>query len=233
MKQKDVKENIYNEKRQPATVFIAVSVLLFLVFVGFFCWHTIRMRNYELKYVRTQGEIVDVKQEHSSSGSNHGTNTYYFYVISYTYEGKDYTFTDRVGHQYIEQGAIGSFTEIYVNPQNPRQAEKVTSADFVSIISACFLAFSFITYTAGMNCLLSMKESNFKKRFLFVWGIEVLLGISFLLLFWLGLPRDGFAEVFVRIKGARGVAVILGIVFCATLIDGIVTYRLYSKYYKN
>lgn len=62
-----------------------------------------------------------------------------------------------------------------------------------------------------------------------MWGIEIILGITFLLLFWLGLPNSGFNEVFARTEGAVGVTVICGIVLCVALLDGIFTYRLRSK----
>ena len=81
-----------------------------------------------------------------------------------------------------------------------------------------------------MNMLLSLNNnSSFKKRFLFVWGMEILLIIIFLLLFWLGLPNSGFGEVFVRIDGAIGACVILGLVVAVTLFDGFLTYKLRSK----
>ena len=76
-----------------------------------------------------------------------------------------------------------------------------------------------------MNILLSIKGSSFKKRLLFVWGVEILLGITFLMLFGLGLPNSGFGEVFARTEGAIGLTVVCGIVLCFTLIDGIITYK--------
>lgn len=220
---------VFNEYRQPAIVFLSIALALFLAFIGFFAWHTARMRSYALKYVRMEGTVVDVEKQLSSSGPHHTSQTYYYLVISYTYEGQTYTFTDRVGHNYNVYNKIGTSTEIYVNPQNPRQAEKATSSDFVSIICACFFAFFCVTYATGMNVLLCMKGSTFKKRFLFVWGTEILLGIAFLLLFWLGLPHSGFGEVFVRIKGAVGITVVCGLVLCVALLDGLITRKLHWK----
>lgn len=77
--------------------------------------------------------------------------------------------------------------------------------------------------------MLSIKGSNLKKRLLFVWGVELLLGIAFLLLFWLGLPNSGFCEVFVRIEGAVGVTVVSGLVLLAALLDGVITQKLRAK----
>ena len=219
----------YNEQRKPAIVFLSIAFALFLAFIGFFAWNTVRMRNYELNNVKITGKIIDVETHHSTAGTNHGSRTYYYLVISYEYDGQEYKFTDRVGHDYIERGTVGSSTQIYVNPQNPAQAEKVTSSGFVSIICACFFAFFFVTYSAGMNIFLSIKGSTFKKRLLFVWGIVILLGITFLLLFWLGLPNGDFGEVFARIEGAIGVTVISGLALLVALLDGIITYKLHSK----
>lgn len=148
--------NIDNEERQPAIVFLSISLALFIAFVGFFAWHTAIMRDYELNYIKTNGTIVGVEEHHSSS-THHGARTYYYFVISYSYDGQDYKFTDRTGHRYYTDDQIGASTVIYVNPQNPARAEKVTSSGFVSIICACFFAFFCVTYAAGMNILLSIK----------------------------------------------------------------------------
>lgn len=217
-----------NEEYKPAIAFLSIAAALFIAFIGFFSWHTSTMRKYELSFVKWEGTVVGVETRHSTN-SDHAPRTYYYLVISYTYDELEYKFTDRTGHKYIEQGTIGSTTEIYVNPNNPHQAEKVSSSDFISIICACFFAFFCVTYSAGMNILLSIKGSSFKKRLAFVWGIEILLGIAFILLFWLGLPNNGFGAVFVRIQGAVGIAVISQLVLLATLLDGIITYKLRSK----
>ncbi len=214
-----------NDRKRPSIVFLSIALVFFMAFTGFFAWHTVTMRDYELNYVRIQGTVIGVDEYHSST-SGRGSKTYYRLVISYTFEGQEHTFTDRVGHKYDMRGKIGTSTEIYVNPQNPEQAEKVTSSDYISIICACFFAFFCVTYSAGMNLLLSMKRSTFKKRCVFAWGMEILLGTVVLLLFWLGLPHSGFGEVFLRIKGAVGVTVVCGMVLCVTLLDGIITRKL-------
>ena len=218
---KPYREN--SEQRQPAIVFLSISLALFLAFIGFFAWHTVRMRSYELNYIKTTGTVVGVQARHSTSG------TYYYPVISYNFDGEEYTFTDRTGYGYSPDDKIGSSTEIYVDPQDPLFVERVSSADFVSIICACLFAFFCVTYSAGMNCLLSLKGSSFKKRLTFAWGAELLLGAMVLLLFWLGLPNSGFGEVFLRIKGAIGVTVISGLVLCVAALDGVITHRLRSK----
>ncbi|MBD5131067.1 MAG: DUF3592 domain-containing protein [Clostridiales bacterium] len=212
-------------------IFLAISLALFLGFIGFFVWHTVRMRSYELNYLRMQGTIVDIKVEHSSGGSGWSAKTSYYYIISYEVDGEEYTFTDRSGHEYYSAYSnVGKTTEIYINPQDPTDVEKVSSAPFVSIICACFYAFFSVTFAAGMNILVGNYGTTFLKRLLFVWGAEILLGIIVLLLFWIGLPNSGFGEVFTRINGAIGVTVISGLVLLIALIDGIVTHHLHSKY---
>lgn len=194
------------------------------------------MRNLELKYERTRGTVTDVEARRSSSHTSNGhsvSRTYYYFVISYTYEGQEYKFTDNVGQKYDVSDKIGYTTEVYVNPKNPAQAERVSSSGFVSIICACFFAFFCVTYAAGMNILLSntAKGTSFRKRLLCAWGVELLLAMAFLLMFWLGLPRSGFAEVFTRIQGAVGLAVISQIVLIVTVIDGLLT--LVNRRYRN
>ena len=217
----------YGEKRQHAAFGLILSFVLFAAFIGFFVWHTVKMRNYELNFVVTDGTVIDM--EKSTSSSSHGHTYYYYYVISYEFQGNTYSFTDSEGHHTFQTENIGKSTKIYVNPQNPRQAERVRSSDYASVICACFFAFFCLAYAAGMNFLLSLKTSTYKKRFLFTWGIEFLIGIAFILLFWLGLPHSGFGEVFIRVRGAVGITVILGLIMMACIINGIVTYKLSKK----
>lgn len=210
-----------DEKGRPAIVFLCISLALLLAIIGFFSWHTAIMRDYELNYVKIKGTVVDVEERHSSG--SHATHTpsrtLNYLVISYTYNGIENTFTDRVGYNNDLSDQIGTATSIYVNPQNPMQAEKVTSAGIVSIICACFFAFFCVTYAAGTNLLLSINGNTYIKRLLFVWGAEILLGIAFLLLCWLGLPHSDFREIFVRIEGAVGVCVICQAVLIIALLD--------------
>lgn len=219
-----------SERRTPAIVFLCIALVFLLAVIGFFAWHTVRMRSFELNYVKINGTAVDVEERHRApDSSHHALRTGYYLVISYTFDAQDYTFTDRMGHNYsVAHAKIGTSAEVYVNPRNPNQAETVTSSGFVSIICACFFAFFCVTYSVGKNLLLSITVNTFNKRLAFVWGIEILLGVAFLLLFWVGLPYSGFGEVFVRIQGAVGVTVVLGLVLCAVLIDGIITCRLKS-----
>lgn len=223
------------EHGEPSIVFLSISLALFLVFIGFFAWRTAIMRNYEINYVKINGTIVDIESRHSSGSLSTHTpsRTVYHFVISYTYEETENTFTDRVGHNYAETGKIGTSVKIYVNPQNPKQAEMVMSAGFVSIMCACFFAFFCVTYSAGMNIFLSIKGSTYKKRLLFVWGILIVLGVAFLLLFWLGLPYSEFSEVFARIEGAVGVTVICGIVLLVALLDVILSKILRVRMHIN
>lgn len=206
-----------------AIIFLCIAAALFLAFGGFFTWHTVRMRSFELEHVRMYGTVVDVVVRHSTS-SDHRSSTSYYYVISYTYGDNDYEFIDGEGHGFDAYGNIGKRAQIFVDPKNPDSAEMVASSDFVSIICAMFFAFFCATYAAGMNILLKEKGgSSFIKRLLCVWGAEILLGVAVLLLFWLGLPNSGFGEVFTRIDGAVGIIVVLGLVVTVIGIDGIIT----------
>lgn len=208
-----------------AIIFLCIAAVLFIAFIGFFTWHTVRMRSFELEYIRMYGEVVDIKVSHSTS-SNHRSTTSYYYVISYTYDEQEYTFTDSEGHSDRDfmQSNIGKYAEIYVDPLHPNRAEVVTSSPFVSILCAIFFAFFCVTYAAGMNILLKEKGgSSFIKRLLCVWGAEILLGVAVLLLFWLSLPNSGFGEVFARINGAHGIVAVIGFVVAVIGVDGIIT----------
>ena len=116
--------------------------------------------------------------------------------------------------------------DILVDPQNPAHAERPTSSGFISTFCACCFAFFCIIYAAGMNIFLARKGSSFTKRFLFIWGAEILLGVTIVLLFWTGMPHARFGEVFARNSGAIGVTVVCGLPLLATLVDGIITLKL-------
>lgn len=212
---------------QPVIVFLCIAAAMFIAFICFFTWHTVRMRNYELNFVKSNGAVVDYKKSHSTTGGR--SKTSYYYIISYNYDGKEYTFTDRKGHNYISEADIGKTARLYINPKAPSQAEVISSAPFISIISACFFAFFCVTYAAGMLSLLGNIGTSFGKRFLFVWGALIALAAVILLLFWLGLPNSGFGEVFRRINGAVGICVISQLVLLATIVDFALTHKFGSK----
>lgn len=216
-----------NEGRTPAIVFLSIALAFFLACIGFLVWNIVRMRSFDSDYVKTKGTVVDVVSHSSHSSS---TGTQYFLVISYTFGGNEYTFIDREGikHYYDAHDSIGKYTEIYVDPQNPDHAERVVSSGFISSFCACCFAFFCILYAAGMNILLARKGSSFKKRFLIVWGLELLLGITILLSFWAGMPHCDFGEVLVRNSGTIGLIVICGLVLLATLVDAVITFKVRS-----
>ena len=226
------KERVFD--RHPGIIFLSISVAFFLACIGFFVWHTVRLRNYEMQHVKIYGTIVDVVEEHSVS-SQTGIVDSYYYVVAYTYEGKEYKFADGDGHKYSSvYGDIGKSIEIYVNTKNPSKAETIAASDNISIICACFFAFFCVTYAVGMFIESENKrfKLTFTKRFLRVWGVEVALCVVFLLLFWIGLPNSGFGAVFTRVDGAVGITVICGLILLCTTIDGIVTYKLHSHRYR-
>ena len=213
------------DDKKTSIVFLSIALVLFLACIGFLVWNIVRMRRVDSDYVKVMGKVVDVRSGSSSSGYS---KTTYFYVISYTFDGQEYKFIDREGvsDYYEAYDNIGKYTEILVDPQNPDHAERAISTGFVSTFCACCFAFFCLMYAAGMNIFLASKGSSFIKRFLFIWGAEILLGIAIILLFWTGMPRSGFGEVFVRNSGTIGVAVVCGLMLLATLADGLITLKL-------
>lgn len=211
-----------SDDRFSAIVFLSIAVALLLVSIGFYIWNTVRMRSFALQYIQIQGTAVDIVSHHG------GDNITYFCIYAYAYEGTEYTVLDRDGYKYYDEAKaqIGTARAIYVDPAHPDRAEVVTASSFASVICAVFFAFFCALYAVGMNLALCVKGTSFLKRLLFVWGVEVLFCVAFLLLFWLGLPNSGFGEVFVRVKGAVGMIVIGGLVLLATLIDGVIAYNL-------
>ena len=215
------------DDKRTSIVFLSIALALFLACVGFLVWNVVRMRKVDSDYVKVTGKVVDIERLGSSSlGYSKGPS--YFLVISYTFDGQEYTFIDREGisDYYEAHDCIGKSAEILVDPQNPDHAERAISSGFISTFCACCFAFFCLMYAAGMNIFLASKGSSFIKRFLFIWGAEILLGVSVMLLFWTGMPHSGFGEVFARNSGAIGVTVVCGLVLLATLVDGAITLKV-------
>lgn len=214
------------DDKKTSIIFLTIALALFLACVGFLVWNIVRMRKVDTDYVKVLGKVVDVETMGTSSSASSGRS--YFLVISYTFDGQEYKFIDREGYKWHDEAydCVGKYADILVDPQNPAHAERPTSSGFISTFCACCFAFFCIIYAAGMNIFLARKGSSFTKRFLFIWGAEILLGVTIVLLFWTGMPHARFGEVFARNSGAIGVTVVCGLPLLATLVDGIITLKL-------
>ncbi len=215
------------DDKKTSIIFLSIALALFLACVGFLVWNIVRMRRVETDYVKVMGKVVDVEAMGSSS-SGYASGPSYFLVISYTFDGQEYKFIDREGYKGHDEAydCVGKYAEILVDPQNPDHAERAISTGFISNFCACFFAFFCIMYAAGMNIFLASKGSSFIKRFLFIWGAEILLGVSVVLLLWTGMPHSGFGEVFARNSGAIGITIVCGLPLLAALVDGVITLKL-------
>lgn len=213
-----------------AIIVLCIAAVLFGVCIGLFAYNIGQMRKFESEYVKIRGVVVDVKTSHSSG--SHRSGTYYYYVISYEYKGKEYTFTDNVGRQ---SGAddVGKYAQIYVNPKNPQQAVFVYSSGSVSIFYSCCFCFFAFAYVAGMNILLSVtrKGMSFIKRLLFIWLFVIALGIILLLSPHAAMPELTFAELFSRIDGSVGMIVVCSLVALCMLADFVIV--LIARSYSN
>ncbi len=215
------------DDKKTSIIFLSIALALFLACVGFLVWNIVRMRRVDSDYVKVMGKVVDVETMGSAS-PGYASGPSYFLVISYTFDGQEYKFIDREGYKGHDEAydCVGKYAEILVDPQNPDHAERAISTGFISNYCACFFAFFCIMYAAGMNIFLASKGSSFIKRFLFIWGAEILLGVSVLLLLWTGMPNSGFGEVFARNSGAIGIAIVCGLPLLAVLVDGVITLKL-------
>ena len=119
-----------NERRQIFVLFM-IFVVLFAVSVSFAAWSIARMHNYESNYIRVTGKITDYKIHHHTVDRS----STYTLVITYTYEGCTYEISDHAGYRTRPVDKIGTFTEVYVNPQSPEQAARVSSSDGLSLVS--------------------------------------------------------------------------------------------------
>ena len=207
---------------------IGVACILFAVALGFSVWTAARMHNFETNYITISGTVSDYKV-HRGTASSKRSSTHYTLVISYYYGGQSYKLSDTASYNKRPTDMIGTTTEIYVNPQNPEQAKKVTTADDPSFVSAIIFPFGTVFYTIGALLLLQEKGNSFVKRLLIIWLPLFLWCAATVLLYWIGLPNDGFGSVFTRVEGAIGYTVVAGIALLAFLTDTIITNKKPTK----
>ncbi|MDE6294072.1 MAG: DUF3592 domain-containing protein [Clostridiales bacterium] len=223
-KRKELAEAKRLKRIKEAWWLIGVACIILAVSLGFTIWTVARMYNFETNYITVRGTVSNYNVNHGSIGSNSSRNTYSL-VITYVFNDHEYKFSDTTSYHKRPTDMIGTTTEIYVNPKYPENAKKVTTADDPSIVSAIIFPFCAIVYTLGMLLLLQEKGNSFAKRLLLIWIPIFLWCVTSILLFWIGLPNDGFSAVFARVEGAIGYAVVGGIPLLAALIDVIISNR--------
>lgn len=202
---------------------IGVACIMFAVSLGFTVWTVARMYNFEKNYLTVIGTVSDYEVQHGTLTNKRYSRTEYTLVISYTVDERTYEFSDVVAYRERPTELIGTSAEIYVNPQNPEQAKKVSTADDPSIVSAIIFPFAAVVYALGACLMMQEKGSSFIKRLLRIWLPVILWCITSVLIFWIGLPNGEFGAVFSRVEGAIGYAVVAGIALIAVLIDGIIS----------
>ncbi|MDE6302226.1 MAG: DUF3592 domain-containing protein [Clostridia bacterium] len=207
---------------------IGVAGIMLVVSLGFTVWTIAQMHNFETNYLTVIGTVSDYEVQHGTLTNRHGRTTYTL-VISYTVDGQTYKFSDIVAYRERPTDMIGTMTEVYVNPQNPELAKKLATADDPSIASAIIFPFGAIVYALGVLLLLQEKRSTFVKRLLRIWLPIFLWCAISVLLFWIGLPNDGFGAVFSRVEGTIGYAVVAGITLLTLLIDAIISKKKSSS----
>ncbi len=225
VRKKQEKAEAKRKKRiKEAWWLIGVACIMVAVTLGFTVWTVARMYDYETNYVTVNGTVSSYNVNHGSIGSSSSRNTYSL-VITYVFNDHEYKFSDTTSYHKRPTDMIGTTTEIYVDPKNPQNAKKVSTADDPSIVSAIIFPFAAIIFTLGMLLLLQEKGGSLVKRLLLIWLPSFLLCVTNVLLFWIGLPHDGFGAVFARVEGAIGYTVVGGVAVLATLIDLIVSNR--------
>lgn len=207
------------DRRIAVIVLFTVAAVMFAVSAAFAGITVARMRRYELDFVRTEGRVTDF-EVHGMGGK-----AYFTLVISYSYGGREYSFADSMAFEGLLSEALGSGTEILVNPDNPAEAVRVNSSGSFSVIAAVVFAISAFTFAIGV----SLTGGGYKRRALLGYLPVFLAGIVFMFLFWFGLPYDDFGAVFGRMGGASGYLSLSVLAAVAAAIDGAVTLRFRKK----
>lgn len=208
--------------RKTAIVMLLVGCGFFAVFLVFFVLNVAKMHNYETNYIRTYGVVTDFKVHHVT---NPKKTNHYTPVFVYSYGGETYTATDWESYPARIQEMIGESVEIYVDPANPEHAARTDTADGFSVMATIPFAGALIAFSIGGICLVGLKGGGYVKRILFVWLPEIVLCFAFILLFATGLPHDGIAAVYSRVRGALWLTVFAGIVFAVAALDGFIVLK--------
>ena len=203
---------------------LAFACIVIAVSLGFVVWTAARMHRFETDYVIFNGTVTDY-EIHKPVGK---VANRYTLVISYTFNQREYKLFDTVSYRERHTDMLGTTAEIYVNPKNPENAKKVATADDPSFVSAIIFPFGAAIYALAGLLLLQEKSGTFVKRVLRIWLPIFLWCAACVLLFWVGLPNDGFGAVFLRVEGASGYAVIGGIALLAVVIDGIISVKKHA-----
>ena len=219
-------ETARKNRRKNIVFFLAAALLIFCTAAVLTGVHVARMRNYELNYTKTVGTVTDYKYHHSAGA---GSSRHYALVISYTFDGKTYCFNDSVAFPARPDDIIGTNTEIYVNPKNPEQVKKATTADDLSIAAVLVFAFSLPPYVIGMGLMSEEKGFGFVKRILCMWLPVFAACVLSILLCWTGFPNSSFGTAYLRTDGAIGYTVLAGLAVVGAAIDGAITKGVKSK----
>ena len=196
-----------------AAVFLTAAAALLLISAMFFGLNVARMRDYENNYLRAEGTVVGFYL--------HGTGrrgVRYSRILSYRFGEKEYELREGNGFYGVEETELGNTAEIYLNPLAPEDAVLLSEADNMSHFGAILFAFSAVTFSIGICFVKSGRDKSLKR---FLWGYlpVMLLGTAFLLLFGLGLPDGGIAQVFARFSGALWYTAVTGIAAAVAATD--------------
>ena len=186
---------------------------LLLISAMFFGLNVARMRDYENNYLRAEGTVVGFYL--------HGTGrrgARYSRILSYRFGEKEYELREGNGFYGVQETELGNTAEIYLNPLAPEDAVLLSEADNMSHFGAILFAFSAVTFSIGICFVKSGRDKSLKR---FLWGYlpVMLLGTAFLLLFGLGLPEGGIAQVFARFSGALWYTAVTGIAAAVAATD--------------
>ena len=208
------------QNRRTALILLGIAMALFAVMAALVGDNIAKVRNYELHYTKTYGMVTAIRTHNSTGYRN---DRHYYLIFSYTADGKTYSAEDWEGYNSSPDKMIGERIAIYVSKADPERAARVVTADGFSIMAAFACVLGAIPYVVGMATLLAVKKSSFKKRALAIWLPLFGLCAACVLLFWVGLPTEGFAAVFGRVRGAIGFTVLAGIALAFGTVDGLLS----------
>lgn len=200
-------------KKIASAIFLAAAAALFLLSAVFFGLNVARMRNYESNYVRAEGTVVGFYL--------HGTGrrgARYSRILSYRFGEKEYKLREGNGFYGVQETELGNTAEIYVNPLAPEDAVLLSEADNFSVVGAVVFTLS----SFALMCAIHLAKSgggSYIKRLLYGYLPVSLLGVAFVLLFGLGLPEGGIAQVFARFSGALWYTAVTGIAAAVAATD--------------
>lgn len=129
-------------RRAPSIIGLIIGILFAGIGITSLCIRYVKMQTYET----TQGRVIDLAESERKTTTNGHSETRISYTPIYQYrvDNVTYTYQSNVYGNYSAQPEVGSFVNIYYNPEDPADAlaKRSNFLEIILIIMGLFAIFS-------------------------------------------------------------------------------------------